>query len=205
MAQQTKDEQLFWAALSGNLKEVKSLCSDPAANVNWQNEQGFTALFCACQKGHSLVVEYLLARPRIDPNLANNEGATPLFIACYNGHKEVVSVMLADQRVDPNKPRNDQSTPLWFACQEGHLAVVQLLLASKRAINNTKRRSTFNNTTAAEQGRTMATRTKGDKDTEEVHERKKTNGPKCADLIDEHEKNPDGVRSRLRKELGLPG
>ena len=112
--------------------------------------------------------------------------------------------MLADPRVDPNKPRDDHITPLWFACQNGHLAVVQLLLASGREID-TKRRSTFNNRTAAEHGRAMATRTKKAKDTEEVHERKKTNGPKCADLIDEHEKNPDGVRSRLRKELGLPG
>ena len=91
-----------------------------------------------------------------------------------------------------------------MACQNGHLVVVQLLLASGREID-TKMRSTFNGTTAAEQGRAMATRTKGDKETEEVHERKKSNGPKCADLIDENEKDPYGVRSRLRRELGLPG
>jgi len=204
MAQQTKDEQLYSVARKGNNEKVKSLCSDPAVNINWQDEEGFTALSCACEKGHSLIVEYLLAHPKIDPNLAINDGATPILVACQNGHKEVVSMMLADPRIDPNKPTNDQSTPLWFACQEGHVAVVQFLLASERAID-TKRRSTFKNRTAAEQGRAMATRTKGAKDTEEVHERKKLNGPRCADLVDEYEKNPDGVRSRLRKELGLPG
>jgi len=111
MAQQTKDEQLFWAAFEGKLEKVKALCSDPPVNVNWQNEKGFTALSCACQNGHSLIVEHLLAQPKIDPNLGNNEGATPLFLACQNAHEEVVSAMLADPRVDPNKPRNDQSTP----------------------------------------------------------------------------------------------
>jgi len=97
------------------------------------------------------------------------------------------------------------SPPLWFACQEGHAAVVQLLLASGREID-TKMRPTFNGTTAAEQGRCMATRkTKPKDETEEDFQRKKTNGPKCADLIDEYEKDPDGVRTRLRRELGLPG
>ena len=149
-------------------------------------------------------MEHLLAHPKIDPNLANNKGTTPLSFAFEKGHKEAVSVMLAYPRVDPNKPRDDQSIPLWFACQNGHLAVVQLLLASGREID-TKIRSTFNNRTAAEHGRAMATRTKKAKDTEEVHERMKSNGPKCADLVDEYEKDSDGVRTRLRRELGLPG
>jgi len=113
--------------------------------------------------------------------------------------------MLADQRVDPNKPDNDQCTPLWFACQNGHLAVVQLLLASGREID-TKMRSTFNKKTAAEHGRLVATRnTKPENETEEVFQRSKIFGPQCADLVDEYEKDPDGVRTRLRKELGLPG
>jgi len=204
MAQKTKDEQLCSVARKGDLEEVKSFCSDPAVNVNWQDEDGSTALFYAYHNGYPLVVEHLLAQPKIGPDLARHTGATPLFIACQKGHKEVVSVMLADQRVDPNKPRNNRSTPLWIACQNGQLVVVQLLLASGGEID-IKMRSTSKNRTAAEQGRAMATRTKGAKDTEEVHERKKLNGPRCADLVDEYEKNPDGVRSRLRKELGLPG
>ena len=150
-------------------------------------------------------MEHLLAHPKIDPNLAEITRFTPFLIACSKGHKEVVSVMLADQRVDPNKPENDQSTPLWYACQNGHLAVVQLLLASERAID-AKRRSTFNNTTAAEYGRATATRkTKPKDETEEVFQRSKIFGPQCADLVDEYEKDPDGVRTRLRKELGLAG
>jgi len=117
----------------------------------------------------------------------------------------VVSLLLADPRIDPNKPKNIQSTPLWGASQQGRLVVVQHLLASEREID-TKMKSTFNNRTAAEQGRAMGARaTKLDKETEEVHQRKKTNGPLCADLIDAYEKDPAKVRSQLRKQLGLSG
>ena len=203
MAQTTKDEELVWAALYGDLEEVKSLCSDPAVNVNWQDEDGLTALYRASQNGHSLIVEHLLAQPKIDPNFGSNEGIAPFNAACRNGHKEAVSVMLADPRVDPNKPRDDHITPLWYACQNGHLAVVQLLPASGREIK-TKTISTYNNRTAAEQGRAMATRKKTPNDeTEEDFQRRKMNGPKCADLVDEYEKDPDGVRTRLRGERGL--
>jgi len=205
MAQQTKNDELYWAAFNGNLENVKSLCSDPAVNVNWQSEDGFTALSYACLNGNSLIVEHLLAQPKIDPNLSSNKGTTPFSIACSKGHKEVVSVMLSDPRVDPNKPTNDQSTPLWVACQNAHLAVVRLLLASGREID-TKMISTFKNRTAAEQGRSVASRkTKPENETEEDFQRTKVNGPQCADLVDEYEKNPDGVRTRLRRELGLPG
>jgi len=68
------------------------------------------------------------------------------------------------------------------------------------------KRSTFNNRTAARQGREMATwKTKGDNETEEVFQRRKSNGPRCADLIEDYEKDPYEVRTSLREELGLPG
>jgi len=206
MAQKTKNERFHWAAFEGDLEEIKSLCSDPAVNVNWRDDDGYVALSCACLNGHSLVVEHLLAHPKIDPNLSNYEGTTPFLIACQNGHKEVVSVMLADPRVDPNQLRGDQSTPLWVACQEGQFAVVQLLLASGREID-TKMISTYDGTTttAAEQGRALGERDEEEDDDDEDDRRMKTFGPKCADLVDKYEKDADGVRTRLRRELGLPG
>jgi len=124
-------------------------------------------------------------------------------MACEQGRKEVVSLLLADPRIDPNRPRNDQSTPLWVASQEGHLEIVQYLLASGREIN-TKTRSTFNKRTAAEQGRAMGRKTtKPANETKEVFERRKINGPLCADLIDEYEHDPVAVRLRLRRQPGL--
>ena len=204
MAQQTKDRQLHSAAHGGELEKVKTLCSDPDVNVNWQAENGVTALYVACYKGHRHVVEHLLTHPKIDPNLAANQGGTPFWIACCFGHKEVVSVMLADARVDPNKPNNSQATPLWFASQNGHLPVVQLLLASERDID-TKTKS-VSNTTAAQKARGLGGEVKkADNETEEVFQRRKKYCAAIADLIDSYEKDATRVRARLRRELGLPG
>jgi len=97
---------------------------------------------------------------------------------------------------------NDQCTPLWYASQEGHLVVVQHLLASGREID-TKMRCTFNNKTAAEQGRAMGTADKEDHETEEDFQRSKTNAPLCAELLKEYECDPVTVRHRLRRRPGL--
>jgi ankyrin repeat protein len=200
----SKEDRLNWAALDGELEKVTPLLRDPSVDVNWRDEDGRTALYNACANSHLATVEYLLSHPKIDPKLANNNGATPFFVACEKGHRSVVSLLLADPRVDPNKPKNSNSTPLWVASQSGHLAVVQVMLASGREID-TKTKSSFNNRTAAEQGRAMGSRTKGANESEEDYLRRKTNSPKCADLIDADEKDPATTRSQLRKQLGLPG
>jgi len=141
------------------LEIVKVLLAQERIEVNKGNKGDASPFYISCQEGHKEVVSLLLADPRIDPNKAKNDGATPFFMTCQNGHKEVVSLLLADPRIDPNKPRSDQSTPLWYASQNGHLVIVQHLLATGREID-TRRRSTFNNRTAAEQGRAMGARTK---------------------------------------------
>jgi len=124
-------------------------------------------------------------------------------MACQEGHTEVVSLLLADPRIDFNKTTDDQSTPLWCASQEGHLVIVQLLLAFGKEID-TRRRSTFNNNTAVEHARAVAARiTKSADETEEVFQRKKTNSPLCADLIDDYERDVMVVRHRLRRQPGL--
>ena len=191
------------ACQNGHKEVVSLLLADPRIDPNKaDDDNGATPFFIACQEGHKEVVSLLLADPRIDPNKASNEGVTPFFMACQNGHREVVSLLLADPRINPNMPTNDQSTPLWFASQNGHLAVVQHLLALGREID-TGKRSDVNNKTAAEQGRAMGTADKEDNDTEEAYERSKTNGPLCADVIDEYEHDPVTVRNRLRRQPGL--
>jgi len=192
----------FLMTCDGHKEVVSLLLADPRIDLNKADDEGFTPFFMSCQEGHKEVISLLLADPRIDPNKPNDNEATPIFIACESGHKEVVSLLLADPRIDPNKPRNDQSTPLWIASQNGHLVVVQHLLASGSKIN-TRKRSTFNNNTATEQGRAMGARTKGPNDSDEDHKRKKTNGPLCADLIDEYERDPVPVIYRLRRQPGL--
>jgi len=172
------------------------LLGDPRIDPNMQVSDEATPFFMACQEHHKEVVSLLLADPRIDPNKPKNDGVTPFFKACQKGHNDVVSLLLADPRIDLNKPDHDHCTPLWMASQNGHLVIAQHLLASGKKID-TKMISTFNNKTAAEQGRRVVPRGVGD--TEENHTRKKTNGPLCADLIGEYERDPVAAGNRLRR------
>jgi len=172
---------------------------------NKGNKGGASPFCIAFQNGHKELALLLLADPRIDLNKPSSYGTTPFFMACQSGHKEVVSQLLADPRLDPNRPTDNQTTPLWFASQNGHLVAVQQLLASGKEID-TRVRSTFNNRTAAEQGRAMGRlTTKKNDETEDVFERRKINGPLCADLIDEYESEPGHLRvfHRLRRHPGL--
>jgi len=49
----------------------------------------------------------------------------------------------------------------------------------------------------------MGRKARGTDDTEEDYERSKTNGPLCADLIDEYERDPVAVRYRVQRQPGL--
>jgi len=201
--QQSQGATPFFIACQQGHKEVVSLLlAEQRTDPNRQNDIGVTPLFIACQEGHEEVISLLLADPRIDFNTPTNDGATPFFTACSFGHRGIVSAMLADPRIDHSKPKNNQSSPLWVACQHGHLVIVQHLLASKKEID-TRKRSNFNRNTAAEQGRQQPSVPKSLKETEEDFQRRKANGPLCADLIDEYELDPVAVRRRLRRQPGL--
>jgi len=197
------DTPFFMACQNGHKEVVSLLLANTRIVHNKPRDNGATPFLIACENGHKEVVSLLLANPRIDPNLSANDGAFPFLMACQEGYAEVVSLLLADPRIDPNKPQKNQSTPLWFASQNGRLVVVQRLLASGREID-TRRRSKFNDKTAAEQGRVMAaSTTKPAEETENDFQIRKSNGPLCADLIDEYERDPVPVRHRLRRQPGL--
>jgi len=126
------EESLLWAAHRGNLEVVQSLCSDPAVNVNWQYEGGYTPFFLACQENRTEVVQYLLSLSRVDPVLPMSRGATPFAVACQKGHPEVVSLLLASSRIDPCRPMSGGASPFFVACHADRKEVVSLLLADPR-------------------------------------------------------------------------
>jgi len=195
----------FFTVCSKGKKEIVSLLlADPRVDPNKGKQNGTSPFSVACWNGHNDVVLLLLADPRVDPNSPTHGGETLFFMACRNGHEGVVSLLLANQRVDPNKAADNQSTPLWIACQEGHLLIVKHVLASDKTID-TKKKSAFNKTTPAEHGRAMGARTKSSKESEDDFQRRKTNGPLCADLIEAYEKDPAKVRAEMKEQLGLSG
>jgi len=182
---------------------VVDLLADSRIDPVKPTTAGATPIFFACQEGHVDIVRLLLLDPRIDPSKITGD-LSPFRVACERGHSEVVRLLLLDPRIDVNRPDASNCTPLWQASQEGHLDIVRQLLASGREID-TKIRSEFNDTTAAEQGRAMGNGDRNWNDTEDEYQRSLKFGPLCADVIDEYDRNPRELQVRLRRLPGVRG
>ena len=133
-------EVKFWDAARGSrVSEVSSLLRDhPGINVNWTNEDGWTALHTALLEGHVEVAKLLLAHPKIEVNLKSDDGQTPILRGCWNGQMSVVQVLLKDPRVDVTLDDDRERTPLWFASRDDQHEVIEWLIASGRDLGDVK-------------------------------------------------------------------
>ena len=119
------EQSLLQAAQAGHNNDIIMLL-ELGANVDYQNEEGRTALIFASQTGHYQVVELLLKK-NADPNLQTQKGSTALTYASENGHYQVVELLL-QENADPNLQTQKGSTALTYASENGHYQVVGLLL-----------------------------------------------------------------------------
>ena len=107
--------------------------SQLATDINYQNEQGRTALMLASEGGYHRVVEVLLNNDP-DINIQDNDGMAALLFPSCNGHHQVVELLLSKDP-DINIQNNDGATALIFASYMGHHQVVELLLSKDADIN----------------------------------------------------------------------
>jgi uncharacterized protein len=86
---------LHYAALRGNLAEVKQLISE-GAQIDMQDDNGITALHFAVQDQRIDVVEFLLSL-NANPNLLNQHGNGPLWTAVLSpkDKTEIMEMLLA--------------------------------------------------------------------------------------------------------------
>jgi hypothetical protein len=115
---------LIDSAKRGDVQEAKSLL-DQGAEVNAQNEYGYTPLFLAAREGKALMATTLLNRGA-DVNMKTRDGLTPLHTACYEGNTEMAELLL-NQGADVNARDNDGATPLTWAVKQGHTEVAEFL------------------------------------------------------------------------------
>ena len=107
--------------------------SQLATDINYQNEQGNTALMLASEEGHYHVVKLLLLSKDLNINIQDNYGWTALMFASYNGHHQVVELLLSK---DPNiNIQINGWTALMLASADGHHQVVELILRNNPDIN----------------------------------------------------------------------
>lgn len=118
-----KNELLYNACDTNNLKVVEQLLSDPEVNPAFNNNACFVY---SCNKNHIEIVKLLLKHDRVNPSARDNSG---IRWACEKGYTELVELLLKDTRIDPSTMKN---YAIINASIAGYTKIVELLLQDKR-------------------------------------------------------------------------
>jgi ankyrin repeat protein len=132
------EDQLLFAASTGNLVAVADLVERRKVDINCTNKQGSTPLYLASKFDHKDVVSFLLQNDA-DFTISSTEDSTfafsPIHIASIMGFVRTVDVFL-EAGVDVNYAQNGY-TALHFAAYHNHEQLVQKLILARANTNAT--------------------------------------------------------------------
>ncbi|MCJ1438535.1 Glycerophosphocholine phosphodiesterase [Xylographa pallens] len=127
----SKSSQVLALATKSKFTIIVQLLVDAGVDLNYQDEQGESALHLAARFGHSECAEILLKGSdgqKIDLELTENTfGWTALFVACVDGHLQVAELLI---EAGANLTRCDNSgwTCTEHAALRGHLEIARKLV-----------------------------------------------------------------------------
>jgi uncharacterized protein len=124
---------LISAAARGDLQVVKALV-ERGADVNVQDNKGYTAISHAIEARYDDVSEVLLNHPKLDPNARGLNGVTTLMSYVWRERKDAVRKLL-DHGADVNAQDYDGDTALHGAAQNGNVEIIELLAAKGANLN----------------------------------------------------------------------
>ncbi|OAX80218.1 hypothetical protein ACJ72_05451 [Emergomyces africanus] len=131
--QMSKSSAVLALATKANFVDIVQLLVDAGVDINYQDEQGETALHIAARFGHTGCAKALLDGShdqKANTELAENTYSwTPLFIACVDGSLGVVELLI-DAGADLERPDSSGWTPKEHAALRGHMAIARLLAAA---------------------------------------------------------------------------
>ncbi|HZW60855.1 MAG TPA: endopeptidase La [Candidatus Babeliales bacterium] len=128
----TLNEQLLLLVQQGTPAEVEAALQ-AGAFVDFQDDQGFTAIMQASRLGNTEMVKILL-NYKADVNLPNHLNDTPLKWAAYNGHLSTVKLLMRNG-AELEARDVEGNTALMDAAGKGHVHVVEYLIKQKADID----------------------------------------------------------------------
>jgi len=125
----------------GDLEGVKGALQS-GADVNTEDEDGWTGLMWAVDENHNSVVELLLKTPNIDVNLKSNWGACSLHLAVGRKNNEALNMLLDVPNINVNIVYNYGVSAVLMAVFANNIEMLKLLLSHPNIDVNLKHHST---------------------------------------------------------------
>lgn len=128
--QVSKSGAVLALAIKANFVDIVKLLVDAGVDVNYQDDQGETALHAAARFGHDTCAKILLdgtKEQKANTELAENAYSwTPLFIACVDGALSVVELLI-EAGADLERADSSGWTAKEHAALRGHLDIARRL------------------------------------------------------------------------------
>ena len=123
------------ASCAGEAAKVATLLAAPDLQsfLNYQNEDGFTALHAATACG-DLDVTRLLIEAGCNVNVTSLFGRTPLMTVAQNGYTSILKELIA-AGCNVDLPQHDGATPLYVAAFFGNPEVTEQLIEARANID----------------------------------------------------------------------
>lgn len=102
------------------------------ANINYQNNNGLTALHAACQNNHANIVSLLINNGAIY-DVQDNEGNTPLHIACKNKSLACAKILIM-QNYSCTILNKEGISPIHLACYQKNYDIIEFMLNFDKTI-----------------------------------------------------------------------
>lgn len=112
-----------------DIEKAQKLFED-GVNVNYIDNDGWSALFHACGEGHLSVVEWLTENCAASVELKDPDGCTPLWVAAFNNRRNVVQHLLhigADDTIKAEPEGEPTQTPSNAARRNKHPGVADFI------------------------------------------------------------------------------
>ena len=115
------------------LEQILSLPED-IRNINYQDEEGSSALHYSCDEGNLKIVEILL-KANCETNIKNNKLKTPLHLASKRGYFDI-SKKLIENGALLNVYDLEKNSPLHYVCMYNHVELLKYFLGKLPQANS---------------------------------------------------------------------
>ena len=101
-------------------------------NINYRDENGYSALHYACDEGNLKIVEILIDA-HCNPNILNNLKQTPLHLSAKGGYFDI-SKKLIESGANINVYDSEKNSPLHYICKNNYVELLKFFLTKSPQI-----------------------------------------------------------------------